>query len=185
MCSEAERCDRRRMFQKKFASKVIGSVMHECGKMTATKLRKKKRWQTTKMEFIWDTMRKRLRRRHLDTVVLKNTKTTIDSCSCQIHVSSLAAILAKTELFRGVEDKNRQGLSLRMKNGKNSRGLFRRDVREKFLKQVFDCVGDGAIADMRRKILRGNRCIEIRLWSRQAGIFYIGMAYAGIQRFAP
>jgi hypothetical protein len=72
-----------------------------------------------------------------------------------------------------------------MKNGKNSRGLFRRDVREKFLKQVFDCVGDGAIADMRRKILRGNRCIEIRLWSRQAGIFYIGMAYAGIQRFAP
>lgn len=137
------------MFLTKFASKVIVSVMHECGKMDCNEIAKEEAMANPKMEFIWDTMPEAFEGDgHLDTVVLKNTKTNelirvpVDTCFLFI------GYLPNTELFRGVIDMTRAGYVItNEKMETNIPGVFSAgDVREKFLKQVSTAVGDGAIA---------------------------------------
>ncbi len=137
------------MFLTKFADKVIVSVMHDCGKMDCNEIAKEEALANPKMEFIWNTMPEGFEGEgHLDTVVLKNTKTNelvkvpVDTCFLFI------GYVPNTELFREVVDMNRAGYVItNEKMETNVAGVFAAgDVRDKFLKQVATAVGDGAIA---------------------------------------
>jgi thioredoxin reductase (NADPH) len=99
------------MFLTKFADKVLVSVMHEEGKMDCNEIAKGEALQNPKMEFLWNTTVHEFKGagEHLDTVVLKNSKTdklesyTVDTCFIFI------GYLPNTELFKGVLDMNRGG----------------------------------------------------------------------------
>lgn len=137
------------MFLTKFASKVIVSVMHECGKMDCNEIAKEEALANPKMEFIWNTLPEAFTGEgHLDTVVLNDIKTNelinvpVDTCFLFI------GYLPNTELFQGVINMTRAGYVVtNEKMETNVPGVFSAgDVRDKFLKQVSTAVGDGAIA---------------------------------------
>lgn len=137
------------MFLTKFASKVIVSVMHECGKMDCNEIAKEEALANPKMEFLWNTLPEAFTGEgHLDTVVLKDIKTNelinvpVDTCFLFI------GYLPNTELFQGVINMTRAGyIVTNEKMETNVPGVFSAgDVRDKFLKQVSTAVGDGAIA---------------------------------------
>lgn len=137
------------MFLTKFASRVHVSVIHDEGVMDANKVAQERAMANEKIHFIWNTMVAEFRgAERLNGVVLKHTKTNelievpVDGCFLFI------GYVPNTEIFRGLVDMNRQGYILtddRMET--NVEGLFAAgDVREKGLRQVATCVGDGAIA---------------------------------------
>jgi len=137
------------IFLTKFADKVIVSVMHDPGKMDCNEIAKNQALDNPKMEFMWNTTVDSFEgEEHLETVVLKNSKTgelqpvKVDTCFLFI------GYIPNTEIFSGGIDLNRNGYVLvNEKMETNAPGVFAAgDVCDKFLKQVATAVGDGAIA---------------------------------------
>lgn len=137
------------IFLTKFADKVIVSVMHDPGKMDCNEIARNQALDNPKMEFMWNTTVDSFEgEEHLETVVLKNSKTgelqpvKVDTCFLFI------GYIPNTEILSDVLELNRNGYVLvNEKMETNLPGVFAAgDVCDKFLKQVATAVGDGAIA---------------------------------------
>lgn len=137
------------MFLTKFASEVIVSVIHDTGKMDCNEIAKAAALANPKMKFEWNTVVDHFEGEgELKTVVLKNLKTgeklPIDCHTCFEFIG----YIPNTDIFKGVIDMTDKGYILTDENMKtNIEGVYAvGDVREKYLRQVATCVGDGAIA---------------------------------------
>lgn len=137
------------MFLTKFASEVIVSVIHDTGKMDCNEIAKAAALDNSKMKFEWNTVVERFEGEdQLKTTVLKNLKTgelmPIDCHTCFEFIG----YIPNTDVFKGIIDMTDKGYILTDENMKtNIEGVYAvGDVREKYLRQVATCVGDGAIA---------------------------------------
>lgn len=137
------------MFLTKFARRVFVSVIHDKGIMDANKVAQERALANDKMEFIWNSMVAEFRGdERLNRVILKHTKTgepievPVDGCFLFI------GYVPNTEIFKGLVRMNPQGyIQTDDRMGTSVEGVFAAgDVRDKFLRQVATCVGDGAIA---------------------------------------
>ncbi|HAW70415.1 MAG TPA: pyridine nucleotide-disulfide oxidoreductase [Firmicutes bacterium] len=159
------------MFLTKFASRVHVSVIHDEGVMDANKVAQERAMANEKLHLIWNTMVAEFRgEERLNCVVLRHTKTNelievpVDGCFLFI------GYIPNTEIFKGLVDMTRQGYILtdeRMET--NIEGLFAAgDVREKGLRQVATCVGDGAIAGVSaEKYIAENEYLDTRVFQNK------------------
>ena len=175
------------MFLTKFADKVIVSVMHDEGIMDANMIAQEEALANPKMEFKWNTVVGSYEGEgHLDQVVLKNIKTgkldPVDVNGCFLFIG----YIPNTDIFGEQIDLNPQGYVLsneRMET--NHSGVFvAGDVRDKELRQVATCVGDGAIAGVNaEKYIADSETFEKQLMqSDKIGIIYVFSAIDAVSR---
>ncbi len=137
------------IFLTKFADKVVVSVIHDKEKMDCNELTKEAALKNSKIEFKWNTEVDHFKGgEQLKAVVLKNLKTgeliTIDCHTCFEFIG----YIPNTDLFKGVINITEKGyIVTNEKMETNIEGVYAiGDVREKYLRQVATCVGDGATA---------------------------------------
>ncbi|MDM8533628.1 FAD-dependent oxidoreductase [Clostridiaceae bacterium HSG29] len=137
------------MFLTKFASKVTVSVLHDEGKMDCNEIAKAAALANPKMEFIWNSVVDSFEGEdHLETVVLKNTKTDelipVDCDNCFEFIG----YIPNNELFKSsIEMNNRGYINVNNIQETNLPGVFAvGDITNKWLKQIATAVGDGAVA---------------------------------------
>lgn len=137
------------IFLSKFADKVVVSIIHDTGKMDCNEIAKAAALSNEKMDFQWNTVVSHFEGDEvLHNVVLKNLKTgeliPVDCHTCFEFIG----YIPNTEIYKGILDMTDKGYLLANEMMEtNMPGVFAAgDVREKFLRQVATCVGDGAIA---------------------------------------
>jgi len=137
------------IFLTKFADKVVVSIIHDTGKMDCNEIAKAAALANSKMEFQWNTVVDHFEGdEQLKTVVLKNLKTEelipIDCHTCFEFIG----YIPNTDIFKGIVDMTDKGYIPTNENMEtNVEGVYAvGDVRDKYLRQVATCVGDGATA---------------------------------------
>ncbi len=137
------------MFLTKFASKVKVSILHDEGKMDCNEIAKAAALANPKMEFLWNTVVDSYEGdEQLKSVNLKNLKTgEVENVPC--HTCFLfIGFIPNTEIYKGVINMSDRGyVKTDEEMRTNVHGVFAAgDVRDRFLRQVATCVGDGATA---------------------------------------
>ncbi len=174
-------------FLSKFADKVIVSVMHDEGIMDANQIAQEEALANPKMEFKWNTIVDSFSGDgHLDQVTLKNIKTgeldpvKVDGCFLFI------GYVPNTDIFDKQLDLTPQGYVLSDERmGTNLQGVFvAGDVRDKELRQVATCVGDGAIAGVNaEKYIADCETFEHQLMQKdKVGMIYVFSAIDAVSR---
>ena len=137
------------MFLTKFASKVKVSILHDEGIMDCNEIAKHAALANPKMEFIWNTVVDSYEGdEQVKTVILKNLKTgeliPVDCHTCFLFIG----FIPNTEIYKGIVDMTDRGYVKTNENMEtNVFGVYAAgDVRDRFLRQVATCVGDGATA---------------------------------------
>ncbi len=175
------------MFLTKFANKVVVSVLHNEGIMDANQIAQEEALANPKMEFKWNTLVDSFEGDgHLDKVVLKNLKTgeleevSVDGCFLFI------GYIPNTEILKGMIDLNKLGyIKTNDRMETNVSGVFAAgDVRDKELRQVATCVGDGAIAGVNaEKFISDMETFEHKILQKdKVGLIYIYSAIDAIGR---
>jgi thioredoxin reductase (NADPH) len=173
------------MFLSRFASKVMVSVLHDEGKVDCNEIAKNAAFANPKMEFIWNTVVDSFEGgEELTKVNLKNLKTgeiiPIDTEYCFLFIG----YIPNTEIYKGIVNMTDRGYILTDENMRtNCEGVFAAgDVREKFLRQVATCVGDGAIAGvMAEKYIAESEIFENQIMVGD-GVAYVYNAVEADQR---
>lgn len=140
------------LFLTRYAKEVIVSVMHDTGQMDCNENVKANALKNPKMKFMWNTVVDHFEGEALlKTVVLRNLKTgELTPIECYTCFEFIGYI-PNTEIFKGTIDLTDEGYILTNENMEtNIDGVYAiGDVREKNVRQVATCVGDGAIAGVR------------------------------------
>ena len=133
----------------RFAKKVTIVVVHEEGKMDATKVIQERAFENPKIDYIWNSVVEEIKGDELvDRVVVKNIKTGETREVKTDGVFIFVGTIPKTECLEGEVELTEQGyvkVNERMETsvpGVYSAG----DVNDKFLRQVVTACADGAIA---------------------------------------
>ncbi len=175
------------MFLTKFADKVVVSVIHDEGKMDCNEIAKAEALANPKMEFEWNTVVDHFEGEdELKTVVLKNLKTgsqiPIDCHTCFEFIG----YIPNTDIFKGIVDMTDNGYVYGNDNMEtNVPGVYvAGDVRDKYLRQVATCVGDGAIAGVSaEKYIAESETFEHHIMKKdKTGIAYVYNAVEADQR---
>ena len=136
------------VFLTRFASKVILSVRHEEGNVRAHLAARDAAFANPKLEFRWNTVDHFQGDGRLETVVLKDTRTSALSPVRIDRCFYFTGHLPATELFAGQVALTGRGYvatDARMRT--SVEGVFAAgDVRDTCLRQIATAVGDGAIA---------------------------------------
>ncbi len=175
------------MFLTKFAKKVIVSIIHDEGVMDANQIAQEEALANPKMEFRWNTVVESFEGEdQLDKVVLKNLKTgeldeiTVDGCFLFIgYVPNTEFLVDKVELNPVGYVKTNERMAT------NIPGVFAAgDVRDKELRQVATCVGDGAIAGVNaEKFIADISTFEHKILQKEkVGLVYIYSAVDTVGR---
>lgn len=175
------------IFLTRFADKVIVSVIHDNGKMDCNEIAKAAALSNEKMEFQWNTVVSHFQgENELKSVVLKNLKTgekiPVDCHTCFEFIG----YIPNTEIFKGILDINEKGYLITNEDTEtNIEGVFAAgDVREKSLRQVATCVGDGAIAGVRaEKYIAESEAFDMQIMKKdKPGAAYVFDAVEAEQR---
>lgn len=163
------------LFIAKFASKVKISVVHDPGIMDANKVAQEKALAEPKLEFIWNTMVEAFDgEEELEAVILRHMK---NGQSIRVPVQGCFLFIGyvpNTEIFAGQLAMTKNGYIITNDLMETSiPGVFAvGDVRDKYLRQVATCVGDGAIAGVRaEKFLAEMEFIENNILQPRAAGF--------------
>ena len=177
------------IFLTKFASKVVVSVIHDEGIMDCNEIAKAEALSNEKMEFQWNTVVDHFEGdEELRTVVLKNLKTNelipIDCHTCFEFIG----YIPNTEIFKNWLDLAPKGYIVTNENMETGLpGVFAcGDVREKMLRQVATCVGDGAVAGVAvEKYIAESEAFEKQVMKKdKPGVAYVYNAAEELQRVA-
>jgi len=133
----------------RFASKVTIVVVHEEGKMDATKVIQERAFENPKIDYIWNSVVDEIKGDELvESVVVRNIKTGKKTEVKTDGVFIFVGTIPKTEFLKGKVQLTEQGyvkVNERMEtsvSGVYSAG----DVNDKFLRQVVTAASDGATA---------------------------------------
>lgn len=175
------------IFLTKFADKVVVSVIHDTGKMDCNEIAKAAALSNPKMDFQWNTVVDHFEGdEQLKTVVLKNLKTgdliPIDCHTCFEFIG----YIPNTDVFKGIIDMTDKGYILTNENCEtNIEGVYAAgDVREKYLRQVATCAGDGAIAGVcAEKYIAESEAFKSQIMKEdKSGVVYVYNAVEADQR---
>ncbi len=152
------------LFLAKFADKVILSVNVDSDKMNCSEELKDVALNNPKIEILWNTSVNHFEgNNQLEKVVLKNLKTNelikVDCRSCFEFIG----YIPNADLFKGMVDMTENGYIITNENMQtNIEGVYAiGDIRNKFLRQVVTCAGDGAIASIHaEKYLLRNKAFK-------------------------
>ncbi|ACB84066.1 thioredoxin-disulfide reductase [Natranaerobius thermophilus] len=133
----------------RFAKKVTIVVVHEEGKMDATKVIQERAFENPKIDYIWNSVVEEIKGDELvDRVVVKNIKTGETSEVKTDGVFIFVGTIPKTEFIEGQVELTEQGyVKVNDQMETSVPGVYSAgDVNDKFLRQVVTACADGAIA---------------------------------------
>ncbi|MBN1623958.1 MAG: thioredoxin-disulfide reductase [Clostridia bacterium] len=131
----------------KFARKV--TLINRSDGFSATKSGQKKFFDNPKTDVIWNTEVRELKgEMFIDRVILENNKTGEKSEMAVDGIFTLIGMIPRTELFKGHVNIDENGYILTNENMETDiPGIYAcGDVRRKYVRQIANAVGDGAIA---------------------------------------
>ncbi len=175
------------IFLTKFANKVVVSIIHDEGKMDCNEIAKAAALANSKMEFQWNTVVDHFEGdEELKTVVLKNLKTEalipIDCHTCFEFIG----YIPNTDIFKGLIDITNKGYIVTNENMEtNVEGVYAvGDVRDRYLRQVATCVGDGATAGVgaEKYIAESEAFVSHVMKEDKPGVAYVFNAIEADQR---
>lgn len=173
------------MFLTKFASKVKVSVLHDEGVMDCNEIAKAAALANPKMEFLWNTVVDSYEGgEQLERVILKNLKTgelmPVPCHTCFLFIG----FIPNTDIYKDIIKMTDKGYVITDEEMRtNVPGVFAAgDVRDRFLRQVATCVGDGATAGvMAEKYIAESEIFEDQIMKGN-GIAYVYNAVDQDQR---
>lgn len=164
------------LFLTRFCSEVWVSVVHEEGKMDANEVAREKALNNDKMHFIWNTGVDSFEGDEmLKRVNLKNLKSgeiiPVDVDGCFLFIG----YLPNTGFLNGLLTLSERGYIITNEDMEtNQPGIFAAgDIRQKTLRQVSTCVGDGAVAGfMAERYIGELETIETKILSKDKVLAY-------------
>ncbi len=131
----------------KFAKKV--TLVSRRDQLTATKAGQRRFFDNPKTDVIWNTVIKEIKgEMFVDGVILKNTETGKTSEMAVDGIFTLIGMIPRTDVFRGHVNIDESGYILTNENMETDiPGVYAcGDVRKKYVRQIANAVGDGAVA---------------------------------------